>query len=807
MKLQNLENHNLVNFLNKHQDQIVKMNDNAINRKLVNLSQTSTNAEIKACVGQLLQLPSSNLCLGKTLPFMAISSSKLLKKSLIQVIIFLFLFSGVNSTETSQDEKPKVFFEDTSNYFKISSYVYQKETFMIKDIYSLKNFSSFENKLQNLKKKIDIFYQFSQNNAFCYDYMENIFQNDISDLSEIWNKSLNSLSSLQSLNHIENNVNRKNFVSYANKSQCWYTFGFHKLSEIKSFQLDTNLLKMDTNMTYLEHNLFSINKLSRYTKCINYGKVLTSDHFLKGVHTPISKLAGCIRHCLSTKLCRVYTFDFKSNHCYLYKQGVKITVGKLKGDMSIFGKAECRLNYDIFEPQIKFEGKLNPLSFHCNFTERYNNILYNCPNFYRSLLKPIENVQLHSTKFLQFLHQNLDFTTQKQKRSLQMLFKASKIILPLINTEKISQVLNIKSMLGTFMNADLTNIKDWFLKLGIKSSFSQENNFFSVNLFSDLKEDFILEPFNYQLFSFFEDLKNIQKSVYEEIERVSSLVNFGNSTKKNLPQNFIYSRYIQNDFLKTISIYQNFSRSVSKSVLLIPKGKIHDLSQWSLGKLNNNFSESKCLIQAFKGQLEKNCQKPQNIKLLQMNIFHVSLDLEKFKLSILIINKNSVVQIGCSNFNKIYSISQLHIFALDESCNVYVDNVLILKSRSVENFLLPELLFWGKFISKLDTFSNITEIMRSKGFQNNITDSVLSKLSQQFLIPGIQMNTNDFTQYCVIGFMILGYVAKWVYQSYSQQISKEKGKITEIDEVNLETVPLMSLGQNKTISSKPKNEQ
>ena len=59
------------------------------------------------------------------------------------------------------------------------------------------------------------------------------------------------------------------------------------------------------------------------------------------------------------------------------------------------------------------------------------------------------------------------------------------------------------------------------------------------------------------------------------------------------------------------------------------------------------------------------------------------------------------------------------------------------------------------------------------------------------------MNTNDFTQYCFIGLMILGYLARWVYQSYTQKMSNVEGKITEIDEVKLETVPLMSLGQNK----------
>ena len=162
------------------------------------------------------------------------------------------------------------------------------------------------------------------------------------------------------------------------------------------------------------------------------------------------------------------------------------------------------------------------------------------------------------------------------------------------------------------------------------------------------------------------------------------------------------------------------------------------------------------------------------------------------------------MQISCSNFNRLDNIIELTIIMYDMSCSLFFNHINIIKPQTIESFIVSKILYSGKFIKKLDYYSNLTKVIQDQGFQriiSNITyDSIISKVTDT-LIPGI--NINDFTQYLIMGLFMFGYLLRKVYFTYFQQVKGEEitncqtPKITEIEEI-----PLVSSCQNKIIFSK-----
>ena len=805
-KLKSLNGKNLLMFLNKQHKTILSLNSEPVKLRLVQIFSESSDFEIKTSVGVMLglQFPCSNI--QKVLPFLGNSSMCLLKKALFQVIIFCCLINFVNcENNVLVDNDNGIFFSDTTNFYKISCNMYQKNTYMLTEQTSLKNFSKFLDDLKDLNEKIAIFLQYSPENNFCQDYIGQS-QEKISDIDEELSKNYTFT---YNMNHLEYSQKQKQFISFIINNKCYFSYNFKKLSEIKSLELNFYNLKYENvNNTYFNSNLFSENKLSHKKNCISWGSV--TSNFIRGYYMRSSKLSGCIRKCQSTSQCFIYEYNYSNNECKLFKQGAIVTYGNKANIFKVFGEIECRLVYDMEEPLLKYNNSLEQISKFCHFIETRNQVNFKCENFFDYLEKPLKTLEDLIQKFTSKIHQQFDFQTQnfdKSKRSLSLIttfMKASKIILPIIESGKIAEIINIRKYLGLLKNTSLNNILNWFQTLGIKSSFGKQTDYFSINLFSRLKDKYFLEPYNYQLFHYFENVKKLQNKIYAEIDRISLIMNYPNATDKNLPSNFIYSRYIKSENIMSHFIFQNFSRNYEKIVLLIPKENINILESWSLGKLNSNVSNSKCLTQALTTGTSKNCQKIQNIKTLESDIYQVSLDLNKFKLGILIINKPGILQISCSNFNRLDNIIELTIIMYDMSCSLFFNHINIIKPQTIESFIVSKILYSGKFIKKLDYYSNLTKVIQDQGFQriiSNITyDSIISKVTDT-LIPGI--NINDFTQYLIMGLFMFGYLLRKVYFTYFQQVKGEEitncqtPKITEIEEI-----PLVSSCQNKIIFSK-----
>ena len=431
---------------------------------------------------------------------------------------------------------------------------------------------------------------------------------------------------------------------------------------------------------------------------------------------------------------------------------------------------------------IIYNASLTNINKHCLYTEKFNTINYRCLNYYNFLDEPIQKLKQETNEFLQNLNDKFNYVNQnKQKRSTAPLLKSiQSMILPIMNSVQLNKIINVKKYFGIFKNISLMNIRDWFRNMGIVSSLSTNVNYVSLKLYSQMTDEFSIDPFNYQLYHYYQNIQKLQKSIYAKMEIILEKLNYPNSKKFNLPENYVFNRYVQNEKIRSIFLFQNYTLSFEKTILLIPKNYFHNIQKWQIGRLTNNITDSKCIVQALQEKVTNECQKPEFIKELQDNIFLVRINRIKFKQLILTVNKPGVLQISCKQYNRLFSIAQLYIFSLDQSCTVFYNNIRLIRADSVENFVSPELLYRGKFIPKTETYSNITisQFVNKTSFKNilwNVTDqTVMSRLSENYL-NGLDINTTDLTQYSLLGFIILGYISKWIYEKY-QIFAKSQNK-------------------------------
>ena len=801
-KLSNMPELDQLNFIRIHQQQIKKTLSNETKNYLTTLLCRISDLRLKVLICQILDIKQPNLPLIKCATFFDYKNSEIIHQQLLKVIFILYFvsFCGVNSEIVNSST---IEFQESDHFFKISTVLYDKNTFMLSENYHLKNFTNLSSNLKSFRNNIQNFKEFNEQNYFCYSFNDETNMKNITDVALILgNKTRQNY--IYSLNHIERNTANKQFVSYALNNRCYYTYSLPALGKLKSFELNPKLLLKDVNSTYFENNIFSQNTLTKETNCINYGMVSQKSNRIVGYYMRKSKLAGCIRKCLSTVNCRIYEYNFVTTGCQLFRQNSNVIWGRIDMKPITVGKVECRLIYDQYDPSLLYQKSLQNINGYCNFTENFHQIKYNCLDYYNFLDKPLKDLEIKSQEFLLQIHKNFDFEkkSQKQKRNTsffpQVLKYAPQIIMKMIESQQISEVINVKKYLGIFKDVSLQKIRDWFRQIGIHSSLSKENNFISLNLYSQMENQFYLEPFNHKLYHFFKNLKNLQNSIFSEMGVILNGLNYPNKTGKFLPENFVFNRYINEDKIQSMFIYQNYSIGTERDVLLIPKSNWENTDNWQTGILNKNSSNSRCIINALTQTITRNCKKPQSIKILQQDIFYVTINKNKFRIAILLVNKKGIIQLSCQNSNRIFTINQLYILAFDLSCDVYFNNMNLLKAQTFENYIKPRILHTGKFLQRTDLLFNTTQIFNKHLFEQLVGKEITSKLAQQ-LLSGLNLNTTDLIQYCCIGFMFIAYFMKMIYFQYFPKMkknNKEKKIVCGIEE----SMPLKSMPL-KTFSS------
>ena len=211
-KMDNMSELDKIRYLNKNIIQIKETQTFKSRIYFSNLLSKVTDVRLKSYISYILNLDTPSLPLQKTAKLFSTKEREIVHHQLYKVIImFCFLCCTVGGTDVDlQVNSSEMNFEQTEQFFKISSNDYTKQTYMVKQDYSLTKFTKLTDQLSILKEKIKIFSQYSVSNYYCYSFQDEAQQNT-SDILFLTSENSEKTGGY-SLDHIERNVQRKNFI-------------------------------------------------------------------------------------------------------------------------------------------------------------------------------------------------------------------------------------------------------------------------------------------------------------------------------------------------------------------------------------------------------------------------------------------------------------------------------------------------------------------------------------------------------------------------------------------------------------------